>query len=603
MALDGIAVRAVVHELQRIVGSRLNKIYQPNDHDLVLQLRAERTNLRLLLSASATYPRAHFTEQSFQNPLEAPMFCMLMRKHCEAGTIVRINQVGMERIIHIDVRTRDELGDLSTKRIIVELMGRHSNIILIDPQTGLIYDGIRHVTPAISAHRIVLPGAAYKSPPERDKLNPLVVSKAQFIQRIGELEQERSTERSTERPTERPIPYARWIVECFEGISPQTAAEICERAGLKQAEKHETGNAASENAHALADAFAKYMNEVAHDRYQPVIVKTAQGKSVFSVLPLDHVQGESESFPSVSACLDAYYGNRAEQDLIKQKTADLRRFVQNEISKNEKKLEKLRETIIEAEQAEEFRKKGELLTANLHRIERGDKHVEVIDYYDEAAPTMVIPLDPRLSPSENAQRWFKKYTKSKNSVIAVEAQIEAAQKEIYYFESLLQQLETAAMSDIDEIREELIAGQYLRRRGKPQDKKKKSDRPRVTRYTSSEGTHIYVGKNNAQNDYLTTRLAHANDTWLHTKDIPGSHVVIRGQDFGEATLNEAAMLAAYYSKGRTSSRVPVDYTLIRHVRKPHGAKPGFVIYDSHKTLYVTPDEEQIQSLPSSQVEK
>lgn len=579
MALDGLVVHALVQELQACVGGRINKIHQPSDHDIVIQMRAQGANRKLLLSANPTYPRVHFTEQSFMNPFEAPMFCMLLRKHCESAVIELVEQVDMERIIRIRTRQLDELGDISVKTIVVELMGRHSNIILIDPESETVLDGIHHVTPAISSYRIVMPGARYVSPPDQGKANPLSAGREAFLAAVGGI----ASVQAASAPEER-------IVQSFSGISPLVAREMVHRslAGCS--------TAASLSGEPLWTAFSGIMADIRDKRFRPNMVTDAKGKTFFSVVELTHLAGQRRKPDSVSALLELFYGNKAERDLVKQRTADLLRFVQNERNKNVKKLEKLEETLAEAKNAERVRIQGELVTAHLHTIRKGDREVEAVNYYDENQGTMKIPLDPLLTPSENAQRYYRKYAKLKNSLAVVTEQMEGARQEIVYLESLLQQMDNAAVQDIAEIREELVEEGYLRDRSKKGKKKKKNDKPVVACFLSSEDFPIYVGKNNTQNDYLTNRLAHPSDTWLHTKDIPGSHVVIRGSGFGDATLNEASQLAAYYSQAKASSLVPVDYTLVRYVRKPNGAKPGFVIYDRQKTLFVTPDEELIKSL-------
>lgn len=592
MALDGIVTRSIVHELQICVGGRINKIHQPTDNDIILQLRSRGGNRRLLLSANPTYPRVQMTEQSFPNPLEAPMFCMLLRKHCESGVIEAITQQEMERIIHIDIRQRDELGDESLKRIIIELMGRHSNIILLDPATGTQLDGIHHVTPAISSFRIVMPGFAYTEPPQQNKLHPLEIVKEQFMDAY--------------RQAEIGIADKTWLVSTFSGLSPLIAEEICLRASDK-AEEHSAGAAADNNAahempmdkaNALWSTFADLMAQIREHRYEPVTGENAKGKSIFSAVKLTLIQGELRTYDSISDCMEEYYGDKALRDTVKQKTSDLLRFLHNELSKNIKKMTKLEEDLAEAGDAEQYRIKGELLFASLHLMRKGDKAVELINYYDENQATETIELDPLLTPSENAQRYFKKYNKYKNSLTVIDEQMRITREEISYMEQLLQQLSHATLDDIDEIREELVQQGYLRDRSKKLKKKKKNDKPTLHVYTSSEGIEIYVGKNNLQNDYVTNRVGSANDTWLHTKDIPGSHVLIRSNSYGDATLNEAAQLSAYYSQAKHSSSVPVDYTLIRHVRKPSGAKPGFVIYDHQKTLFVTPDERMIKNMPN-----
>ncbi|WP_153979351.1 Rqc2 family fibronectin-binding protein [Paenibacillus xylanilyticus] len=577
MALDGIVTRAIVHELQGCKGGRISKIHQPNGHDVVLTLRAQRGNSKLLISASPTYPRVHFTEKTFLNPTEAPMFCMLLRKHCEGAIIEEIRQIGMERIIHIDVRQRDELGDVSVKRIIIELMGRHSNIVLLDPVTGTILDGIHHVTPSISSYRVIMPGFSYTAPPEQHKVNPLEVNSAEFLKGYSETEEE----------------AARWLVNSFSGLSPLIAGEIAARTANR-----DNGDASAE-ASALWNAFDSVMGPVRENIYTPVTGLNAKGKMIFSAVRLQSIQDAEKTYDTMSKCMEDYYGDKAERDTVKQKVSDLLRFLQNERSKNVKKLDNLNKDLLEADDAEKYRLWGELLFASLHQISKGDKSVELVNFYDEDQATITIALDPLLTPSDNAQRYFKRYNKYKNSLAVIHEQLGKTKDEIVYLDNLLQQLSIASMNDIEEIREELVQQGYLRDRNKKGKKKKKNDRPTVHQFTSTEGIDILVGKNNLQNEYVTNRLASANDTWLHTKDIPGSHVVIRSTDFGEATLEEAAQLAAYFSQAKESSSVPVDYTYIRHVRKPSGAKPGFVIYDHQKTLFVTPNEKLVKSLPSS----
>ncbi|MDG0812329.1 Rqc2 family fibronectin-binding protein [Cohnella rhizosphaerae] len=569
MSLDGIVVRALVHELGEIVGARIAKIYQPTENEVVLHIRGQGFGRKLLLSAHPSMPRLHYTEQPWANPQEPPMFCMLLRKHCEGGIIEAVRQLGAERIVEIDVRHRDELGDLSLKRLVLEIMGRHSNLVLLDPATGIVHDSIRHVTPAISSYRVVLPGVRYVAPPAQDKRNPLEATAADV---------ERALSESAGSPP------AGALVEAFTGFSPLLAKEIVFRAGGREAD--------------IPAAFAALMADAAAHRYAPSIVEEPSGRTLFHALPLTHAQGEVRGCDSMHACLETYYIDKAARDLVRQRTVDLTRLLQNETAKNVKKLEKLRQTLEEAAGADKYRRIGELLTAHLYAMSKGDKQVEVTDYYEEDQPTVRVQLDPLLTPNENAQRYFRKYTKMKNSRDVVTEQIEETGREIAYLESVLQGLDTATPADIEEIRAELTEQGYIRARGgrKGDRGKKKNDRPAILCYTSSEGVPIYVGKNNTQNDYVTNRLGQPNDTWLHTKDMPGSHVLIRAADYGEQTLKEAAMLAAYYSKGKESSLVPVDYTKIRLVRKPSGAKPGFVIYEGQKTLFITPDESLVREL-------
>ncbi|WNR46566.1 Rqc2 family fibronectin-binding protein [Paenibacillus roseipurpureus] len=579
MALDGLVLHAIVHELQMVVGGRINKIHQPNENDIVLHIRTQRQNVKLLLSANPTYPRVQLTEQVTMNPMDAPMFCMLLRKHCENGVIEVVEQVGMERVLRFQIRHRDELGDLSLKTIIVEIMGRHSNIILLDPATETILDGIQHVTPAISSYRVVMPGSSYVTPPEQDKQNPLEIDAAGFSLALEKPD-------ANEETGQAPNPEMK-LVAAFSGLSPLIAKEIVHRS------RH--GHFGDGEA-PLWHTFNEVMTDMREHRYEPVIVEaTATGKLFFAMTPLTHIEGITKAYPTPSACLEQFYGDKAERDTVKQRVSDLLRFLQNEVNKNVKKLEKLQDTIEDSKEADKYRILGELLTASLHTIKKGDKEVAAINYYDEDQAMITIALDPLLGPAENAQRYFKKYTKLKNSTAIVEEQIAQTHQEIDYLRALLQQLSVASLPDIEEIRDELMEQGYVRDRNKKQRKKKKKDKPALACYESSEGVPIYVGKNNTQNEYLTNRLASSMDTWLHTKDIPGSHVVIRG-DYSDATLLEAAQLAAYFSQAKNSSQVPVDYTQIKHVHKPNGAKPGFVIYVNQKTLYVTPQEDDIKQL-------
>ncbi|MEK8131939.1 NFACT RNA binding domain-containing protein [Paenibacillus filicis] len=604
MSFDGLVIHGLVQELQEMLPCRINKIQMPSGNDIVLQIRAAGRNIKLILSASPTYPRVHITDANFVNPLDAPMFCMLLRKHCEGGIIESIEQPQMERVIRLNIRQRDELGDLSVKTIVIEIMGRHSNLILLDPATNTIIDGIHHVTPSISSYRVVMPGVPYVNPPEQHKANPLDINEESFTSLLGETVQALMDEGQASGSKL----WEQALVQRFSGFSPLAARELVYRAFAGEALASDSngsldsdtteGAGQREAIRKLWVPFSDLSAQLRAGKTDPVITTVQpSGKSFFSITDLTHLHGETRRFPSVSSCLETYYSDKAERDTVKQRVSDLFRLLTNERSKNVKKLEKLAETLEDAQQADRFRILGELLTASLHQIRKGESHIEVINYYDEEQRPLEIELDPLLSASDNAQRYFKKYTKAKNSLAVVHEQMRQSQEEIVYLDNLLQQLANAGIQDIEEIREELVGQGYLRDRSKKLKRKKANAKPLLACYTSSEGIPVYVGKNNTQNEYLTNRLAQSGDTWLHTKDIPGSHVVIRSTEFGDATLLEAAQLAAYYSQAKESSQVPVDYTLIRHVRKPGGAKPGFVIYDHQKTLFVTPEAERLKQLP------
>jgi predicted ribosome quality control (RQC) complex YloA/Tae2 family protein len=566
MSFDGLFTRAMTKELTELLkGGRINKIHQPYQHEIIMVVRANGKNHKLLISAHPAHARVQITDEGYDNPAEPPMFCMLLRKHLEGYILEDIHQHDLDRIIIFDIKGRNEIGDTSYKKLIVEIMGRHSNIILLDQARNIILDCIKHVSFAINSYRAVLPGQAYIFPPEQHKANPFIANEEDILCRLdfnaGKLDKQ--------------------IISQYAGISPLFAKEITYQAGLA-------------NRTTVPNAFLSLIKRVhAHD-YAPSIMNS-QDKENFYLFPLESV-GESKSFPSLSSMLDHFYFGKAERDRVKQQAHDVERFIINEKEKNEKKIIKLKETIKEAEEAQKYQLFGELLTANIYAVQKGMESIEVVNYYDENEATVVIPLHPLKTPAENAQKYFTKYQKAKNALSIVQEQIEKAEIEAAYFDALLQQVETASAKDIAEIREELVEEGYLKARKKKQIKKNQSQKPVLERFFSSDGTEIIVGKNNKQNDYLTNRLAARDEIWLHTKDIPGSHVVIRSRQPKEKTILEAAIIAAYFSKARDSSSVPVDFTLVRHVKKPAGSKPGFVIYENQQTVFVTPAAEIVQKL-------
>ncbi|WP_075980984.1 Rqc2 family fibronectin-binding protein [Bacillus massilinigeriensis] len=567
MSFDGLFTRAMVHELSdTLTGGRINKIHQPNKNEVVIIIRAGGKNHKLLLSVHPSYARAQLTNEQHDNPNEPPMFCMLLRKHLEGYILEGIHQVELDRMIVFEVRGRNEVGDISNKQLIVEIMGRHSNIILVDKMKNVILDSIKHISFAVNTHRAILPGQPYIFPPAQNKANPLEATEEDVLKSIdfhaGRID--------------------RQLVEQFSGVSPLFAKEVLHHAGMA-------------NRITVPKAFLEVLSPIKKNQYTPVIISN-NGKDLFYLFPLQHIQGESKFYHSLSEMLDRFYFGKAERDRVKQQGNDLERFIRNEKEKNEKKLKKLLNTLNEAEHSDRYQLFGELLTANLYNMQKGMKEIEVLNYYDENGGTIKIPLNPLKTPSENAQKYFTKYQKAKNAIHFVKEQIIKTKEEIAYFDALFQQIESASTKDIEEIREELVEGGYLRDRRKRKNKKSASVKPVLDHYISSNGTEIIVGKNNKQNDYLTNKLAARDEVWLHTKDIPGSHVVIRSKEPDEKTIHEAAILAAYFSKARSSSSVPVDFTKVRYVKKPNGAKPGFVIYDNQQTVYITPDEEVVLKL-------
>ncbi|WP_260284214.1 Rqc2 family fibronectin-binding protein [Peribacillus aracenensis] len=564
MSFDGLFTKAMTEEIASILkGGRINKVHQPYKNEVILVVRAGGKNHKLLLSAHPSYSRVQMTEESYENPKEAPMFCMLLRKHLEGYTIENIYQYELDRMIILEVKGRNELGDVSQKQLIIEIMGRHSNIVLVDKERNMILDSIKHVSHAVNSYRAILPGQEYLAPPAQEKKNPFEATEDDIRKNIdfnaGKLD--------------------RQLVAHFSGVSPLVAKEAVYRAGLA-------------NSTTLPSAFLKIIQEISEQNYTAMI-KQDGNKEVFYMLSLDHLTGNQRTFPSLSEMLDRYYFGKAERDRVKQKSQDVERFITNEIEKNSKKIGKLERTLKDTERGEQYQLFGELLTANLYQMKKGMKEIEVVNYYDEEQSMVTIPLDPLKNPSDNAQKYFSRYQKSKNAVGVVQEQIEKTKLELSYFEALHQQLQSASPRDIEEIREELQEEGYIRQKKKKGMKKPANAKPQLETYYATDGDLIFVGKNNKQNDYLTNKFARRDEIWLHTKDIPGSHVVIRNESPSEKTIKEAAVLAAFFSKAQQSSSVPVDFTQVRHVKKPNGSKPGFVIYDQQQTVYITPDADTV----------
>ncbi|MBT2615596.1 MULTISPECIES: NFACT RNA binding domain-containing protein [unclassified Bacillus (in: firmicutes)] len=564
MSFDGLFTKAMTEEIASLLeGGRINKVHQPYKNEVILVVRAGGKNHKLLLSAHPSYSRVQMTEESYENPKEAPMFCMLLRKHLEGYTIENIYQYELDRMIIFEVKGRNELGDVSQKQLIIEIMGRHSNIVLVDKERNMILDSIKHVSHAVNSYRAILPGQEYKAPPAQEKNDPFKATEDDIRKNIdfnaGKLD--------------------RQLVAHFSGVSPLVAKEAVYRAGLA-------------NSTTLPTAFLKIIQEISEQKYAATI-KQDGNKEVFYMLPLEHLSGNQRTFSSLSEMLDRYYFGKAERDRVKQKSQDVERFITNEIEKNSKKIGKLERTLKDTERGEQYQLFGELLTANLYQMKKGMKEIEVVNYYDEEQSMITIPLDPLKNPSDNAQKYFSRYQKSKNAVGVVQDQIEKTKLELAYFEALNQQLQSASPRDIEEIREELQEEGYIRQKKKKGMKKPANAKPQLETYYATDGDLIFVGKNNKQNDYLTNKFARRDEIWLHTKDIPGSHVVIRNESPSEKTIKEAAVLAAFFSKAKQSSSVPVDFTQVRHVKKPNGSKPGFVIYDQQQTVYITPDPDTV----------
>ncbi|NLK71744.1 MAG: fibronectin/fibrinogen-binding protein [Clostridiales bacterium] len=576
MPFDGIVTSNMVWELNSLLSNgKIEKIYQPESDEITLHIRANGVNYKLLISSSSSYPRLHLMNSSKNNPPSAPNFCMFLRKHIQGGRISSIIQRDFERIVEIHIESYNELGYPSMKKLIVEIMGKHSNIILIDAESNKILDSIKKISIDVNRYRQILPGKEYVSPPDQSKISPLTADKYLFKEKL----------------TEANAPIIKSIYQSFQGMSPFIARQICELADID--EDMPSKNISEESFDALYYYFSNIVSLVKNKKYQPCLLSDEMDNLVdFYSFPTEYAVKyyKIKYFDSISMAVEAFYFNKDTQNRLKQKSADLHKHVHSLLDKLGLKKQRLLEEIMEAEKADSYRLYGELINANLYRIQDGSSHARLENYYNPGE-IIEIPMDEHLSPSENAQKYFKKYNKAKKTYKEKLIQLEETNRELDYLESVFLNIEDASSSqDIEEIRQELIDENYLKKRNMTQKNKKVQSQP--LSFTSSEGYAILVGKNNKQNDILTLKTAAKSDIWLHTKEIPGSHVIIvtQGKKVPEKTLLEAAALAAYHSKGKMSENVPVDYTLVKNVRKPNGAKPGMVIYDNHNTVYVNPKE-------------
>jgi len=580
MPLDGATLASVVHELSHsIIGGRIDKISQPEPDEIFINLRAGGKNHKLLITANSNAPRLNFTAATKTAPLKAPMFCMMLRKHLTGGRIVSITQPEFERIVEIHIEAMDELGDKSPKILLVEIMGKHSNIMLLDANRKIL-DSIKHVSPALSNSRPILPGVMYSRPPTPDKQNPLkIITQDAFTNSISVAN----------------LKIQQSIYQRLNGISPILASEICTRAAVSC--DIFTGDLTASDITRLYEAFRDVFFRVESGDFTCSIYWDSEGRAI-DIAPLTmllYSQHRAEVFDSPSVMLESFYARRDEAYRISQKTVDLRKLISTHQERCRKKAFMHERTLEDIKDRDNLRIKGELLTAYLYLVEKGAESFTAENFYDDNKP-MKIVLDPTLTAAENAQRYFKLYNKQKRAFVALGEQMEKNKVDQEYLDSVAAAMETITdEADIAEIRAEL-ASQGFAKRSTESKNKKASAAAKPLRYVSSDGFDIYVGKNNTQNDYLTLKMAAISDIWLHTKDIPGSHVIIvtGGKEPPDATILEAANLAAFYSKAKNSTQVPVDYVAKKHVKKPNGAKPGFVIYDYHKTVYVTPMEPDLR---------
>lgn len=566
MSFDGSFTHAMVHELsQTLTTGRVSKINQPYANEIVLTIRANSHNHPILLSANPTYARIQETQIPYVNPAVPTNFTMILRKYLQGAILKEVSQTANDRVVHLHFTSRNELGDQQELLLIIEIMARHSNVILVDSSSMKILDAIKHVGSDQNRYRLLLPGAQYIMPPKQDLEDPFEGNRDDLDQTIRDY------------PNQEVL--AQTLQHQYQGLGKDTAAALA-------AKLHETGDHAAQ----FQEFFAGF------DAPQPTLEISTKNKTSFTAFPYP-TTGTQQSASTLSELLDMYYQDKAERDRVQQQGSVLIRVVRNELKKNRTKLKKLQRTLAETENADEYRIKGEILTTYLNQVTRGETEVTLPNFYDENRD-LKIQLSNQLSPNQNAQKYFKRYQKAKNAVIYVNEQLKITAADVDYFTNIMAQIELAAPKDLIDIRLELQQGGYLRDHDH-QKKAKKQKRQKVSkpdRFTASDGTKISVGKNNLQNDQLSLHTAKRTDIWLHVKDMPGSHVIIHADNPTDATIMEAANLAAYFSKGRESSNVPVDYLPVKRLHKPNGAKPGYVIFTGQRTVYVTPQSDLVEKL-------
>lgn len=577
MALDGTVIAAMVHELnQTILGGRISKIAQPENDELMLTIKNEKKQYRLLISASASLPLIYLTENNKPGPMTAPNFCMLLRKHLGGGKLIRIWQPSLERIIHFEIEHLNELGDLCRKTLIAEIMGKHSNLIFCDEDNRII-DSIKHVSSQVSSVREVLPGRTYFIPETQNKLNPLTVSLEEFEKAVSE----------------KPMPLSRALYNSFTGVSPLLSEELCHRASLESGQS--ANSFSSDELLHLYRQFTLLLEPVKKGEFSPSIISEKDVPTEFSVLPLtQYADFTVTRCETVSQMLETYYAMKNTITRIRQKSADLRRIVQTALDRNRKKYDLQLKQLKDTEKRDKYRVYGELINTYGYDLKPGAKTLTALNYYTNEEIT--IPLDDTMTAQENSQKYFDKYNKLKRTYEALTQLIKETMEEIQHLESISTALDIAlSEEDLVQIKEELTEYGYIRRHftGK---KVKITSKP--FHYLSSDGYDIYVGKNNFQNEELTFKTASGNDWWFHAKGCPGSHVIVKsnGEELPDTTFEEAARLAAWYSKKRGSQKVEIDYVEKKHVKKVAGAKPGFVIYHTNYSMVIDSDIRKIRQV-------
>ncbi|WP_346706708.1 NFACT RNA binding domain-containing protein [Merdimonas faecis] len=577
MAFDGITVAALTKELKEtICDGRIAKIAQPESDELLLTIKTKEGQRRLSISASAPLPLIYLTNDNKPSPMTAPNFCMLLRKHIGNGRIVDVSQPGLERIIQLRIEHLDELGDLRQKTLVVEIMGKHSNIIFCDEKDQVI-DSIKHVPAQMSSVREVLPGRPYFIPDTMEKQDPLTAADEDFSQALRG----------------KPMRIPKAVYTSFTGISPVVAEEICYLAGIDS--QMTASDLTDDMLTHLYRQFQYYMEDVRNGAFNPVIYFEGNTPKEFSALPLTHFQNlEKKEYGSISEVLSTYYATRNALVRIRQKSADLRHIVQTALERNRKKYELQSRQLKDTENRDLYKVYGELINAYGYQLPEGSKELTALNYY--TGEEITIPLDPVKTPQENAQKYFARYNKQKRTYEALTELISETGDEIRYLESVESALDIALYEeDLTQIKEELSQAGYIRRR---QQKKKAKILSRPLHYVSSDGYHMYVGKNNLQNEELTFHFASGNDWWFHAKGVPGSHVILKsgGDEVPDRTFEEAGRLAAYYSKNRGSEKAEIDYIEKKHVKKVNGGRPGFVIYHTNYSLVIDSDISGIEEV-------
>ncbi|QHQ62025.1 DUF814 domain-containing protein [Anaerocolumna sedimenticola] len=577
MALDGLVISNLVYELKtKLIDGRISKISQPEKDELVLTIKNNRDNYKLFLSANASLPLVYLTEENKQNPMTAPGFCMLLRKHLNSARILDITQPGLERILRFKIEHLNEMGDLCIKYLVLEVMGKHSNIIFLDDK-DMIIDSIKHISHLVSSVREVLPGREYFLPLVGEKKDPLTINYEEFMEAV----------------LVKPLPIGKAIYTSLTGFSPLMANEVCYRSSI-DSEASTSSLSESEGLH-LYKNLERLISDIKEHNYIPNIVLEEGVPIEFSCFPLSCYDGlDKKEFESISEVLESFYAAKNTVTRIRQKSVDLRKIVANAIERNTKKYELQLKQLKDTEKRDKYKVYGELINTYGYSLEPGAKSLTALNYYTNEEIT--IPLDSTITPAENAKHYFEKYNKLKRTYEALSNFIEETKMDLVHLDSIRTSLDIAlAEEDLAQLKEELMEYGYMKRKytaGKPGAKiKKQKITSKPFHYISSDGYHIYVGKNNYQNDELTFKFAVGADWWFHAKKIAGSHVIVQtgGNEIPDRTFEEAAKLAAYYSKGRDADKVEIDYTEKKNVKKPSGGKPGFVVYYTNYSMLVSPD--------------